>query len=159
MNDIYSHLSEQQIPYTEYTHPAVFSVEESDVHCGHIPGGKTKNLFLRNKKKTKYYLVAIEGHKQADLKKLAKLLGEQNLSFASPDRLMEFLGVTPGSVTLLGLIHDVEKAVTVILDEDLLKHEHIQCHPLKNTATLVFTKADLERFLTARGNEYKKIFL
>ncbi|MEK7623822.1 MAG: prolyl-tRNA synthetase associated domain-containing protein [Patescibacteria group bacterium] len=147
MNNIYEILKELGINYTEYTHPAVFTCEESDIHCQHIPGGKSKNLFLRNKKGDKHYLVTLPAAKRADLKNLARLLSEQALSFASPERLMKYLGVTPGSVTILGLINDANKEVAVIIDEDLWKNQTVQYHPLTNTATLVIEKNDLNRFL------------
>ena len=156
-NNIYGVLKQLNLPYTEYSHPAVFTCEESDVHCKDIPGGKSKNLFLRNKKGDKHYLVTVESAKRADLKQLAELLGENGLSFASPERLMKYLCLTPGSVTLLGLINDTNKEVVVIVDTDLWKHETIQYHPLINTATLVIDRDDVKKFLDWSGQ--RVIFL
>ena len=94
------------------------------------------------------------GHeKQVDLKALAAALGvQQNLSFASPDRLKKYLGVEPGSVTLLGLMNDTDHVVSFWIDEDIWNAESIQCHPLVNTATLVIPKKDLERFFEITGH-------
>lgn len=155
MQDIYQILAGLSIPYTKHDHPAVFSYED-ELRLGvKVPGATSKNLFLKNKKGNQHYLVCLEITKRADLKNLAKLLGEANLSFASPERLQKYLGVTPGSVTLLGLINDVNKEVVVIIDNDLWKHEKINYHPLVNTASLVFKRDDLKKFLAWRGNEVK----
>ena len=155
MHDIIGVLTDLQIPYESFEHPAVFTCEEADVHCTHIPGGHSKNLFLRNEKGDRHYLVTVLGEKQVDLKNLRLLLDERKLSFGSPERLMAKLGVTPGSVSLLALINNKEKDVIVIIDEDLWNHERIQYHPNRNTATLVIKKEDLERFLKWCGNASK----
>ncbi len=147
MPNIYSLLESLSIPFTRYNHPAVFTVDESEKICKDIPGAKTKNLFLRNRAGDKHWLVVIAAEKRADLKKLAALVGETKLSFASPERLMKYLGITPGSVTFLALINDVHHAVNVIVDEDIMKHEAIQTHPLTNTATLVIPRAGVKKFL------------
>lgn len=158
MNDIYTYLTANGITYQKYDHPAVFSVAEAAEKAPNIPGGHTKNLFLRNRKGDKHFLVVIDAYKQADLKKLGELLGEK-LGFASPERLMHYLGVTPGSVTLLGLINDTNSEVVVIIDSQLLEQHTIQCHPLTNTATLSIPQEDIKKFLALRGNEVKKLLL
>ncbi|MDO8625915.1 MAG: prolyl-tRNA synthetase associated domain-containing protein [Candidatus Magasanikbacteria bacterium] len=153
MPDIYEVLRQLNVPYTKYDHPAVFSYED-ELRLGvKVPGATSKNLFLKNKKGDKHYLVCLEIEKRADLKKLAALLNESNLSFASPERLQKYLGVTPGSVTLLGLINDINKEVVIIIDNDLWKHDEINCHPLINTASLVFKREDLKKFLDYCGNK------
>lgn len=151
MTDIYQILSELSIPYTRYDHPAVFTVEEAEKICGSIPVTHTKNLFLRNRKGDKYFLVVINATKRADLKQLETLLGEK-ISFASPERLQQYLGVVPGSVTLLGLVNDLNKEVSIIIDQELWDNEVVGVHPLVNTATLGIKKQDLEKFLVWRGN-------
>lgn len=158
MTDIYQILSELAIPYTRYDHPAVFTVEESEQVCGDIPVAHTKNLFLRNRKGDKHFLVVVSITKRADLKKLEALL-EEKVSFASPERLLKYLGVTPGSVTLLGLVNDVDREVSVIIDKELWENEILGMHPLINTATLGIKRTDLERFLAARGNHVRFVTL
>ncbi len=153
MPDIYSVLQTLSIPFTRYNHPAVFTVEESTEICKNIPGVKTKNLFLRNRAGNKHWLLVIAAAKRADLKRLSGLLGEPKLSFASPENLMKYLGVTPGSVTLLGLINDTAHEVNVIMDEDVMKQNEIQFHPLTNTATLVIPRQGVEKFITWCGNK------
>lgn len=99
-------------------------------------------------------MVVVSNEKKADLKKLESLLGEK-LSFASPERMMQYLGVTPGSVTLLGLIHDTQKELIVVIDEDLWKNEELQMHPLVNTTTVVLKRDDVKTFLDWRGNSLR----
>lgn len=155
MPDIYTILQKQDIPYTKFDHPAVFTVAESEKLDDAIPGGKSKNLFLRNKKGDAFFLVVMAAQKRADLKKLAEQLHEPKLSFGSPEKLMELLGVTPGSVTALALINDADKKVTVVMDTDLWKCDTLQCHPLVNTATLVIPRSGMQKFFDWRGNEVK----
>jgi Ala-tRNA(Pro) deacylase len=150
--NIYDLLDELGIPYDKYEHPAVYTVEEADRYRGKLPGGRTKNLFLRDKKGKRHYLVVAESDKQVDLKRLRKLLGEAALSFASPERLRKYLGLTPGSVSPFGIIHDVNKEVLVILDRDLLRHQALGFHPNVNTATLVVPREGFQRFLKHCGN-------
>lgn len=159
MCDIYQALENLGIPYQRFDHPPVFTVEESKVHCLNIPGGHSKNLFLRNEKGDRHYLVTVEGDKTVDLKELRKLLNERKLSFGSPERLKAKLGVTPGSVSLLALINNIEKDVIVILDEDLWSHDLIQYHPNRNDATLVIKIEDLERFLESQKHEVQRMKL
>lgn len=147
MNDIYAVLQQLQIPYITHDHPAVFTCEEAAPYYDNIPGGKCKNLFLRNRKGDKHFLVILEHTKRADLKKLSELLGEPKLSFASDDRLMRYLGVTPGSVTPFGLINDARHEVVVVIDKELWAHDRVSFHPNVNTATLEIARADMERFL------------
>lgn len=160
MKNIYQTLGELQISYKKHEHPAVFTCEESQQLRGDLKGvGETKNLFLRNKRGDRHYLVSLPHDKQADLKALWQKLGESKLSFASPERLMQYLGLTPGSVSLLGLINDKAKAVTVILDADLWSHQVIGCHPNINTATLEIRRQDMDRFLAWCGNEVRVMVL
>lgn len=153
MKDIYKILKQLGIQYVKHEHPAVFTVEESKKIDLKMKGGKTKNLFLRNKKGDIHYLVTIEHEKKADLKDLRQKLGESKLSFASPERLKEHLGLTPGSVSLLGLINNADKKVIVVIDKDLWKNDVICCHPNTNTATLEIGRADLQKFFDWCGNE------
>lgn len=160
MNIVLEQLIEKNIEYRLYEHPAVFTVEEADEYWGDIPGGKAKNLFLRNRKGDVHYLVVVESSKRVDLKQLAdRLQVVGGLSFASPERLMKYLGLTPGSVSLFGLLNDTDRVVRVVIDEDLLQQEYLTCHPNVNTATVVLKREDLLRLLEDLGYEIKTLKL
>lgn len=148
-------LDELGIEVQRFEHPPVFTVEQANRHRGDIPGGRTKNLFLRNKKGRRHYLVVTDAEKTIDLKSLKEQVGESALSFASPERLQKYLGLTPGSVSPFGIINDVNDEVTVLLDRDLLRHDALGFHPNVNTATLVIPTQDFQRFLDHCGNAVK----
>ncbi len=147
------------IAVERYVHPPVFTVEEAERYWADIPATHCKNLFLRNAKGTRHYLVVLGHAKKADLKALSARLGDDRLSFASPDRLMRFLHLTPGAVSPFGLIHDSAKSVLVVLDADLPGTERIGFHPNVNTATITLRTADFLRFLEARGNVVRRVAL
>jgi Ala-tRNA(Pro) deacylase len=149
--DIFSFLDENGIRYQRFEHVAVFTCEES-AKLPPMPGADTKNLFLRDKKGRRHFLVSVPHDKAVDLKALKVALKADNLSFASPERLLELLGVTPGSATLLGLVTDHAGAVEVVIDDGIWKQDAIQCHPLRNTATLVIPREDMEKFLQLTGH-------
>ena len=149
---VYATLDALGITYEKYTHPPVFTGEEADEHWAPIPATRVKNLFLRNKRGDRHYLVILEVSKQADLRKLVKIVGDDRLSFGSPERLMATLGVTPGSVSPFGLIHDAGHSVRVIVDVDLRGAERLIFHPNINTLSVAISGADFERFLASRGN-------
>lgn len=149
---VYATLDALGIPYDTFTHPPVFTGDEAAEHWAPIQGTRVKNLFLRNKKGDRHYLVILEISKHADLKRLVQILGDDRLSFGSADRLMAVMGLTPGSVSPFGLIHDDQKVVRVVLDDELRGSERLIFHPNINTASLTITVADLERFLASRGN-------
>ena len=154
MNNIYSFLNTNNITYERFDHPGVFTCEQARELCPEMPGASIKNLFLYDKRTEQHFLVVVSEDKRVDLKELKKLLDVSNLSFASEDRLYKYLGVTPGSVTVLGLVNDIIQAVTVIFDADL-KDQALQCHPLINTATLVIPFEDIKKFLNATKHEYQ----
>jgi Ala-tRNA(Pro) deacylase len=156
---VYASLDALGITYETFTHPPVFTAEEADQHWAGIPGTRVKNLFLRNKKGDRHYLVILEISKQADLRQLVKVVGDDRLSFGSPERLMAYLGVTPGSVSPFGLIHDTKDAVRVIVDDDLRRVDRLIFHPNINTASLTISVADFERFLAAMGNSVRWVRL
>jgi Ala-tRNA(Pro) deacylase len=149
---VYTVLDELGLSHERYEHPAVFTAEEAAQHWAGLHGTPVKNLFLRNKKGDRHYLVILGVEKQADLRQLVKVIGHDRLSFGSPERLMARLGLTPGSVSPFGLINDATKSVTVIIDADLRNAERLIFHPNINTASLVISFADFEKFLVARGN-------
>ena len=140
------------IRFDRYEHPPLASAADAAPHWADIDAAHTKNLFLRNQKGTRHYLVIIALMKRADLRAVASQIGDGKLSFGSPERLMALLGVTPGSVSPFGLIHDSAREVRVCVDRDLKTAGRISFHPNINTATLVLTFADFERFLADRGN-------
>jgi Ala-tRNA(Pro) deacylase len=130
----------------------VFTCEEAERLVPPLPAAKTKNLFLRDAKGHRHFLVSVGHDKVVDLRALSLSLGSSKLGLASPERLEKYLGVTPGAVTLLGVLHDRDKAVEVIIDEPLWAASAFQCHPLVNTATLVIARDGLERFFQATGH-------
>ncbi|HWT98245.1 MAG TPA: prolyl-tRNA synthetase associated domain-containing protein [Terriglobales bacterium] len=145
-------LAELGIAHKTVDHDAVFTVEEAKALRGELPGGHIKNLFLRNKKE-EMWLVVAEEDKRIDLKALGELLGAGKLSFGSPDRLMTYLGVLPGAVTPFSIINDKGGKVKVVLDQDLLEKNPVNCHPLVNTKTTAISPQDLLRFLEAEGHK------
>ena len=124
------------IRFDPYQHPPIATAEEGEVHWAGIDAVHCKNLFLRNQKGTRHYLVILAHTKRADLRAVADQIGDGKLSFASPDRLMKYLGVTPGSVSPFGLIHDHDHHVRVYLDRELKQAPRISFHPNINTARL-----------------------
>ena len=149
---VHDALDAMGIQYEKYEHPPVFTSEEAAEHWGPIKATQVKNLFLRNKKGNRQYLVILEISKQADLRQLVKIIGDDRFSFGSPERLMDTLGVTPGSVSPFGLLHPGSKEVRVIVDQDLRSAEKLIFHPNLNTASVTISVADFERFLTTRPN-------
>lgn len=150
-------LEAMDIQFQQHTHPPVFTSEEAAEHWAQISATPVKNLFLRNKKGDRHYLVILEIGKQADLKHLVKIIGDDRLSFGSPERLMKTLGLTPGSVSPFGLLNDEAGTVRVIVDEDLRHVERLIFHPNINTASLTISVADFERFLASRKNPVRWI--
>ncbi len=140
------------IAHKTVTHPPVFTVEKARALRGQLPGGHTKNLFLRDKKHA-LFLVVMEEDALIDLKGLHRLLGASGrFSFGSADLLGEVLGVQPGSVTPFAAINDTEGRVTVVLDAAMMEHETLNYHPLINTMTTSIARADLVKFLEATGH-------
>ena len=151
-DQLFAFLDQLGIAHTTVTHPPLFTVEQSRALRGQIPGGQTKNLFLRDKKNN-VYLVTADEDADIDLKSLHRLLGASGrFSFGSAGLMMELLGVAPGSVTPLGLLHDTQGRVNVVLDAELMEHDTINCHPLLNTMTTSLKREDLLKFLEATGH-------
>ena len=154
---VYAALDALGIPYERHEHPAVFNAGDASRFWDPIRGTQCKNLFLRNKKGDRHYLVVLEISKRADLKEIVKLVGDDRLSFGSPERLMASLGLTPGSVSPFGLLNDANGSVRVLLDQDLRGAERLIFHPNINTASVVVSWTDLERFLATRRNTVRVI--
>lgn len=152
-DDLFARLDALGIETRTVTHPPLFTVEDSQSLRGDIPGGHTKNLFLKDKKGN-LFLVVVEEEARVDLKSLHGPLGAASrLSFGSAELLEEVLGVKPGAVTAFGPVNDTGGRVTVVLDEELMQHEVINCHPLINTATTAIGRDDLVRFLKSTGHD------
>jgi Ala-tRNA(Pro) deacylase len=147
------------IAYVRHEHPPVFTVEDADKYWTELRGTHCKNLFLRNKKGNRHYLVVAPTSREIDLRGLNKTLGEDRLSFGSPERLARCLGLEPGSVSPFGLINDAEKEVRVIIDQDLRGSGFLGFHPNINTVTLDISFADFERFLSWTGNDIRYLDL
>lgn len=148
---LYADLQALNIPYDVVEHPAVFTVEESRAVDGDIPGAHTKNLFLKDAG-GRFWLVTVPAALRADLKALPAAMGAKRVSFGKGEDMERLIGVTPGSVTPLGAIADADGAVTIVLDASLAAADRVNCHPLRNTATLGLSGADLVRALTHWGH-------
>ena len=157
--DLESFLRDQGIVAIRHEHPAVMTVEESERLVPPLPGAKTKNLFLRDKKGRRYFLVTVPHDLAIDLGALGRTLDAGRLSFASAEQLARHLGVTAGSVSLLALINDEARTAEFVIARCLWEAGAVQAHPLVNTATMVLTHADLERFLAATGHAPRVIDL
>jgi Ala-tRNA(Pro) deacylase len=156
---VYAALDALGIRYERHEHPPVFNAEDASKYWDPLAGVQCKNLFLRNKKGDKHYLVVVGIDKRVDLKDLVKIVGDDRLSFGSPERLMAELGLTPGSVSPFGLINDNDGSVRVLIDQDLRGAERLLFHPNINTATVAVSWADLERFLATRRNTVRVVSL
>lgn len=154
---VYSALDALGIVYTRHEHPPVFTVDEAEQHWSSIDATHCKNLFLRNKKGSAHYLVVAERSTPVDIKRLTADLGEDRLSFASPERLATYLGLTAGAVSPFGIINDRSHAVVVVIDETLRSAARVGFHPNVNTATITLTFADFERFLSSQGNRVRYV--
>ncbi len=151
-DELFAFLDNLGIKHMTVKHPPLFTVEQSRALRGQIPGGHTKNLFLRDKKHELYLVVALEDA-AIDLKSLHRMLGATGrFSFGSADLLREVWGVEPGAVTPFGAINDTQARVTVVLDTAMMEHETLNYHPLVNTMTTSITRDDLVKFLEATGH-------
>ena len=151
--ELLADLTRLGITHHTMEHEALFTVEQSKALYGKMPGGQTKNLFIKDKK-GRHFLVAMEHDAVVDLKTIHTRIGGQGrVSFGNADDMMKFLGVVPGSVTLFGIINDTANQVTVYMDEGLLAHDKINAHPLTNEATTNLSTADMLRFLEAHGHK------
>jgi len=138
--------------YERIEHPAVFTCAEAELHRPTVPALSTKNLFLCDKKARRFFLAVTACEKTVKLDSLAQQLGVANIRFASEENLMRLLGVTRGAVTMMGLANDVEHVVELWMDAEIWNSEYFLSHPLVNTATLILSKAELERFFVLTGH-------
>jgi len=149
---VYRALESLGISFEPHEHPAVFTVEQALEHWAGIDAVHCKNLFLRNKKGDRHFLVVAAHSTAIDIAALAARIGEGRLSFASAERLAAHLGLTPGAVSPFGLINDRSGSVRVLIDSTLRSAARVGFHPNVNTATVVLSFADFQRFLASRGN-------
>ena len=152
VTDLAAFLAHHGIDTQRFDHAPVMTVEESERLVPKLPGAKTKNLFLRNKKGDRHFLVTVPHDLAVDLNALGTQLGAGRLGFASAERLQRHLGITPGSVSLLALANDTSHAVEFVIDRRLWEADAVHAHPLRNDATMVLPHAALERFLAATGH-------
>lgn len=144
-------LENNNIHYILHIHPAVFTVPEAKIHCGHIPGTHCKNLFLKNKKSGQLYLITIPHEKRLDLNQFRKMIGAPKIRFAGPKELLETLGITPGAVSPIGLVNDTSNQVIFLIDEPVWNAKEICCHPNINTETLQIPGEEFRKLIKATG--------
>jgi Ala-tRNA(Pro) deacylase len=158
-DDLFAFLDRLGIVHRSVSHPPLFTVEESRALRGKIPGGHTKNLFLKDKKDALYLVVALEDA-VIELKSLHRRLGASGrFSFGSADLMRATLGVEPGAVTPFAAINDAAGRVTVVLDAAMMVHGTLNYHPLRNTMTTSIARDDLVRFLAATGHPPRVVAL
>ncbi|OEZ81655.1 prolyl-tRNA editing protein ProX [Janthinobacterium sp. HH104] len=137
-------------PFVE--HPAVYTIAQALIHVPAMSGLMVKNLFVRDEKGRRHFLVIVPFDKRIDLAALGRLLPSSKLSMASPERLLQHLGITPGAVSLFALIHDSVQAVELLLDQAVWDADSVQAHPLRNTATVALSHAAFVDFLAHTGH-------
>jgi Ala-tRNA(Pro) deacylase len=148
--DLFARLDDLAIVHSTLDHRPVFTVEEGEDIKAALPGGHTKNLFLKDKDGA-FYLVCALGKTAIRLNQLHRPLGSARLSFGAPELMEQILGVTPGSVTVFALINDTARRVALVLDEALLGADPVNFHPLSNDATTAISQQDLRRFVASWG--------
>ena len=153
--DIYRFLAENDVSYQRADHSPVYTYQEAEDRVTPLPGVHTKNLFLRDGRGRRHFLVVVEGAMRVDLKALRGMLGVDKLGMASAERLKKHLGVEPGAVTLLGVVNDRQRAVELVFDRAVWAADALQCHPLANTSTLVIARVDVERLLECTGHAWQ----
>jgi Ala-tRNA(Pro) deacylase len=157
--ELYDLLQMLAIPYEYHEHPPLATIEEAAIHWKDLDSGKCKNIFFRNHKGDRHYLVILEHLRQLNIRDLEKRLRQGKLTFASDQRLKKYLGVEPGSVSPFGLINDMEKHVHLFIDEKLNEYDKLAFHPNVNTATIVVPKPGFLKFLSHTGNTFEFIKL
>ncbi len=157
--ELYKVLKELAINYDYYEHPPVPTVEEASRYWVDIEAAHCKNIFFRNHRGNRHYLVVLDYREKLNIDNLVKLLKQGKLSFASEKRLKRYLGVLPGSVSPFGIINDEDNHTTVFLDKNLERYDRISFHPNENTASLVVGFSDFLKFLKWSGNPFEFIKL
>jgi len=147
-----SFMNTSNFAFQRIEHPAVFTCAEADLYHTGVAAVSTKNLFLCDKKGRRFFLAVTSCEKTVRLDSLTVQLNSPHLRFGSEENLMRLLGVTRGSVTMMGLANDADHQVELWLDSEIWNSENFLCHPLVNTATLVLAKNELERFFSLTGH-------
>ncbi|HHU98350.1 MAG TPA: prolyl-tRNA synthetase associated domain-containing protein [Bacteroidales bacterium] len=155
--ELYQLLDSLKIPYDYIEHPPVPTVEEAMKYWSDIESGHCKNIFFRNHKGNRHYLVILYYDSKLNIKELEQKLRQGKLTFASDRRLMQYLGLTPGSVSPFGLINDHTRHVHLFIDKNLMNFERLSFHPNTNTASLIIPREGLFRFLEHTGNTWEFI--
>jgi len=153
--ELYNILKDLEISFEYHEHPPLNTIDDAIIHWKDYNSGRCKNIFFRNHKGNRHYLVILEHLRQLDIRDLEKRLRQGKLTFASDVRLKKYLGVEPGSVTPFGLINDTDHHVHLFIDETLKDCERLTFHPNVNTASLVISKSDFIKFLEYTGNSYE----
>lgn len=153
--DFLDFLDANSFVYQRIEHPAVFTCAEAEAHRPTLIAVSTKNLFLCDKRGRQFFLAVTACEKTVKLDDLSLKLDVAHLRFGSEENLMRLLGVTRGSVTMMGLANDMDHKVELWIDSEIWQGEHFLSHPLVNTATLILSKAELERFFTLTGHSPK----
>lgn len=157
---ICNYLDSHNIPYARFDHAPVNTCEEADrLVPAEAVGIQTKNLFVRDKRGRRHWLIVTSCTKSVDLRQTARALGADTLSLGSPERLMTHLGVTPGAVTLLALAHPGASDVELVIDSDVWHGEPLRCHPMVNSATLVLSHEASKRFIATTGHSIQVLTL
>lgn len=159
MNTAESYLQAHDIAFIHYDHPAVFTCEQAEIFHNIVPWMAGKNLFLIDKKSGRLFLVILSIYKRADLKFLAKHFWVSNLSFWSPDLLMEKMNLTPGSVSPFGLINNKDNDIEVYIDEEIYNADIVNFHPNINIASLSLTNEMFHKYLEIIPHDIHKINL
>ena len=157
--ELYDLLEELNIGFHYREHPPVNTIEEATKYWKNYDSGRCKNIFLRNHKGNRHYLVVLEHLRKLNMKDLEIRLRQGKLTFASEKRLLKYLGLLPGSVSPFGIINDKDKHVHLFLDEKLQEFNNLSFHPNINTASLIVSRQDFEKFLEYQGNTYEYIKL
>ena len=156
---VLGYLNEKGFEYTWYTHPEAPTIEIARQHWKQDGSKHCKNLFFRNHKGNRHYLVVLDCERALDIHDLEKRLHQGKLSFASPQRMEKYLGLQPGSVSPFGLINDTENHVHLFMDKNLKEEKSLSFHPNDNHATVVIEVEEFMRYLNAVGNSYEFIEL
>ncbi|WP_139891898.1 prolyl-tRNA synthetase associated domain-containing protein [Bacillus sp. D386] len=151
---VYNTLTKMNIPFEVVEHPPAWTTAEADKYIDGKEGVRTKTLFLTNKKKNAFYLVIMDGAKRLDMDHLATILNEKRISFGSSERLMKKMGLSPGFVSIFGLLNNDEHDIKVYLDKEMLSERLITFHPNDNTKTLFMSTGDMYKFIATIGYEY-----
>jgi Ala-tRNA(Pro) deacylase len=147
------------IEFEYHEHPPLATIEDAKIHWENYNSGRCKNIFFRNHKGDRHYLVVLEHLRQLNIRDLEKRLRQGKLTFASDKRLEKYLGVEPGSVSPFGLINDTENHVHLFIDEKLKEYDRLTFHPNINTASLIISASDFLKFLEYTGNTFEFIRL